>query len=149
MERGSESKHLAPIAGTGTRIAYSWRCWLPRRRGTAQLHRMLWLQAMTSREFTDERGEVWHVWDVDPESLERRIAADPHLIPPTERRTRRESRVRVTNPVMANGWLTFECRTERRRLAPIPEGWPEMDEGALRVLLGRATPASGTQRLLR
>jgi len=103
----------------------------------------------TSRQFTDERGEVWNVWPVHPESLERRIAENPLLTQSAERRTRRESRVRVTNPLMASGWLAFECRTERRRLAPIPESWTEMDEAALRSLLVRAKPSGSSQRLLK
>jgi hypothetical protein len=103
---------------------------------------------MPSREFSDERGEVWQVWVVDPESLERRLTDDPHLTPPVERRTKHESRVKVSNSLMANGWLTFESRTERRRVAPIPEGWATMDEEALRALLANATTAGKTQRLL-
>jgi hypothetical protein len=103
----------------------------------------------TSRQFTDERGVVWNVWPVHPESLERRIADDPHLSPPIERRERRATRVRVTNPLMANGWLAFESATERRRLGPIPNSWIEMDESGLRSLLARATPAGKSQRLLK
>ena len=104
---------------------------------------------MASCEFSDERGEVWHVWAVHPDSLERRIADDPHLAPATERRVKRETRIKVTNPLMANGWLAFESRTERRRLAPIPEGWCDMDEGALRELLAQAAIADSSQRLLK
>lgn len=101
---------------------------------------------MTSREFTDERGEVWQVWAVHPDGLERRLA---HLTPPIERRIRPEARVKVTNPLMINGWLAFEGRTERRRLAPIPEGWTEMDDQALRALLARGEDAGKIQRLLK
>jgi hypothetical protein len=103
---------------------------------------------MASREFTDERGEIWQVWAIQPESLERRIENDPHLSPPAERRVKRESRVRVNNPVMANGWLAFENRVEKRRLAPIPDGWVEMDETDLRSLLAKAAAAGNAQRLL-
>jgi hypothetical protein len=103
---------------------------------------------MASREFSDDRGEVWHVWAVLPESLERRIAEDSHFAPQVERRTKRESRVKVSNPLMAGGWLAFENRTERRRLAPIPEDWSEMDETGLRSLLANAAIAGNTQRLL-
>ena len=103
---------------------------------------------MASREFTDDRGEVWQVWAIEPESLERRIADDPLLAPPVERRVKPESRVRVTNPVMMNGWLAFENRTERRRLAPIPDGWSDMDETTLRSLLSKAANAASAQRLL-
>ena len=104
---------------------------------------------MASREFTDDRGEVWQVWHVDPESLERRITEDPHLTPTGERRSRPESRLKVSNPLMANGWLAFESRMERRRLAPVPDGWAEMDQDALRALLARAAAAAETHRILK
>jgi hypothetical protein len=103
---------------------------------------------MTSREFTDDRGEVWQVWAIHPEGLERRIAEDPVPPPPIERRTRRETRVKVTNPLMTDGWLAFESRTERRRLAPVPDAWEALDDAALRELLGRAVATGNTQRLL-
>ena len=103
---------------------------------------------MSSREFTDDRGEVWQVWAVLPESLERRIADDPNLAPPVERRVKRESRVKVSNPLMAGGWLAFENRTERRRFAPIPADWSAMEETELRSLLSQAASVGSTQRLL-
>jgi hypothetical protein len=103
----------------------------------------------TSRQFTDDRGELWNVWPVYAESLERRIAEDRLLTRRVERRMRRADRVRVTNPLMANGWLAFESRTERRRFAPIPHSWSEMDETALRSLLVQAKPAGAIQRLLK
>lgn len=103
---------------------------------------------MASREFTDDRGVVWQVWAVEPDSLERRTAENPQLAPSVERRTTRKGRVRVTNPLMANGWLAFESHTERRRFAPIPEAWAEMDEGVLRELLTKASTAGNAQRLL-
>ena len=103
---------------------------------------------MASREFTDERGGVWRVWDVQPESLERRMASDPHLRPAMERRRAPQSRVKVSNPHMAQGWLAFECRSERRRLAPIPERWEEMSADELRQLLARARPSGPVRRLI-
>ena len=91
---------------------------------------------MTSREFTDERGESWRVWDVHPDSLERRMANDHHLRPAHERRR------------TPHGWLAFENRYERRRLAPIPEGWQEMDATQLRHLLADARPTGRARRLI-
>jgi hypothetical protein len=102
-----------------------------------------------SRLFTDDRGETWHVWAVHPDTLERRIADDPHLNKGGERRVRRQSRIRVTNPLMINGWLAFESRSERRRVGPIPDSWAELDEDGLRALLARAKPASTSRRLLK
>ena len=106
------------------------------------------VDGMTSREFTDERGELWRVWDVHPDSLERRMANDHHLRPAHERRRTPQVRVRVSDPVMSHGWLAFENRYERRRLAPIPEGWQEMDATQLRHLLADARPTGRARRLI-
>jgi hypothetical protein len=54
------------------------------------------------REFIDDRGALWRVWDTHP------VAA---------------STLRTVSPNYAGGWLTFESETDRRRLAPIPAGW--------------------------
>lgn len=43
---------------------------------------------------------------------------------------------------MANGWLTFESFTEKRRLAPIPARWEEMSVRELIALWERANPVS-------
>lgn len=40
-----------------------------------------------------------------------------------------------------HGWLLFECGDERRRLAPVPEGWRERDEEGLTALLDAAVLA--------
>jgi hypothetical protein len=37
-----------------------------------------------------------------------------------------------------DGWLSFDCGSERRRLSPIPEEWQEMNEDALRAACERA-----------
>jgi|SRR6266550_3413584 len=76
---------------------------------------------MASREFTDERGQQWTVWDVYPTLAERRHRnAGP---PPGTRERRRYVEQRLAlRENMAHGWLAFEARDgERRRLAPIPE----------------------------
>jgi hypothetical protein len=36
---------------------------------------------------------------------------------------------------MESGWLTFEADEDRRRLAPIPEGWDNLPDGRLELLL--------------
>ncbi|HJR65206.1 MAG TPA: hypothetical protein VJ802_02170 [Gemmatimonadaceae bacterium] len=57
---------------------------------------------MAYREFVDNAGTMWRVWDTYP------VAANT---------------LRTVSPSFAGGWLTFESDTERRRLAPIPAGW--------------------------
>jgi hypothetical protein len=54
------------------------------------------------REFVDDAGTMWRVWDTHP------VAANT---------------LRTVSPGYAGGWLTFESAAERRRLAPIPPEW--------------------------
>jgi hypothetical protein len=80
---------------------------------------------MASREFTDRDGTVWRVWDVRPTSL--------HPI------TRSEDFMGD----FADGWLTFESPTERRRLpAPYPANWTSFDLPRLDALCRAAKPVS-------
>lgn len=69
---------------------------------------------MAYREFTDSAGVLWRVWDTFP---------------------RREAGVR---PQYSQGWIGFECQTERRRLAPIPKGWESATEDELWGYLSHA-----------
>ena len=107
---------------------------------------------MALREFTDERGRNWTVWDVHPTLAERRRRnAGP---PPGMRERRRfvEPRLRI-RPSMSLGWLAFEAQDgERRRLAPIPETppmmWFEAPEEKLRAWCAMAQPAPPARRLI-
>jgi hypothetical protein len=47
-----------------------------------------------------------------------------------ERRHARGLRIALP-PILAHGWVVFECGEERRRIAPIPSGWHELAEGEL------------------
>ena len=101
---------------------------------------------MNYRTFTDSRGQRWEVWLVLPTAAERRAAerrvlADrrtedrPH--PPerritTERRRFTYRRVGVA-AAYENGWLCFESDDEKRRLAPVPDGWNSADAGQLQA----------------
>ena len=77
---------------------------------------------MAARNFHDDQGVEWSVVEVHPT-------------------VRRPGMVR---PQFEHGWLLFVSNSQRRRLAPPPRAWSDMDEGALRRLLGAAeisTPA--------
>lgn len=113
---------------------------LANRLGAAMWERV---RSMTSRDFTDEHGELWHVRAIRPESLDRRVADDPMLTVPTR------TGIKVQDPAMMNGWLAFESPTQRRKLAPIPAGWHKMDERELRTLLSQAIVATAFPRLLK
>ena len=106
---------------------------------------------MAYREFTDESGRSWTVWDVHPALVERRRQ---NAGPPAGVRERRQQ-VRhraIISSAMAEGWLSFEAGDgEHRRLAPIPEipgGWATATEQQLRSWCALAGPARPTRRLI-
>jgi hypothetical protein len=90
------------------------------------------------RTFMDSVGKRWEVWLVTPAAAERRrvdrrASAGAGALPEgfaDRRRTpeRRRGPFRRSIAVASeysNGWLCFECEGEKRRLAPVPEGWQE------------------------
>lgn len=101
---------------------------------------------MTHRTFKDRQGKLWDVWQVHPSQAERRFAQrrvnNEELTDTVERRSgeeRRESEEphsRKSDPAhrplvaaeFAYGWLCFETFGEKRRLAPVPEGWERADD---------------------
>jgi hypothetical protein len=93
---------------------------------------------MAVREFTDNWGTEWRVWDVTPEVM--------HPI------TRSEDYMQK----LQDGWLAFESAGEKRRLpAPYPTDWTGYDLKSLEALCQRATPVyrrpqtpGGTERAL-
>ena len=82
------------------------------------------LAAMATRAFIDREGESWKVWETIPQDA------------------------RGCLPSFAKGWLTFEhaTRGERRRLAPIPEGWTDASDERLLLLCRVAEPVRGSSR---
>ena len=98
---------------------------------------------MPYRRFTDSQGTLWRVWDVRPSRLDRRFSVRRvrvHKILHVERRFLATRRIdlalaRLFFPPGEAGWLCFECREEKRRLAPVPDGWDRLpEEGLLRLL---------------
>lgn len=75
---------------------------------------------MGYREFVDDGGTSWRVWDTHP------LAANT---------------LRSVSPGYAGGWLTFESHAERRRLAPIPEDWEFAAREQMTEWCARASPA--------
>lgn len=80
---------------------------------------------MGLREFTDQGGRRWRVWDIRPEQMHAATRAEDHL------------------QNVINGWLAFEPAGggEKRRLAPIPPRWDSATEAELESMLERAEPA--------
>jgi hypothetical protein len=81
---------------------------------------------MSYREVRDERGRLWQVWNTVPTSVAGALAEG-----------------------FAEGWLTFECDVEKRRLAPLPNGWEDLPENRLLELLELAQPVQRPNRLQR
>lgn len=97
---------------------------------------------MTYREFKDDQGHLWEAWEVRPASIERRQDDDRRGQPRTfgDRRSS-ELQLRLLGG-MKDGWLTFQCGVERRRLAPIPEGWASLPDATLVMLAAKAASVS-------
>jgi hypothetical protein len=91
------------------------------------------------REFTDESGIHWQVWDVIPSAAERRESSERRRGSRAEddRRSRHEVRIHFEEG-FEHGWLAFTCESEKRRLRPIPLGWRDGSDSELVALLMRA-----------
>jgi hypothetical protein len=106
---------------------------------------------MAIRSFRTGAGVVWQVWNVMPgrlDNVERRIGYDRRSPEPViryigpERRTIPDRRQPppFLSAHLAAGWLTFECPTEKRRLAPIPQHWERLTDAELERLCDAARP---------
>jgi hypothetical protein len=92
---------------------------------------------VTHRQIKDRLGKMWDVWQVYPTSRERRLVQrrvkQEDRRDSLERRSGKErrSKSKARNPVAEEftyGWLCFETAGEKRRLAPVPEGWDRADD---------------------
>lgn len=104
---------------------------------------------MAHREFTDSTQVTWYVWDVYPTLGDRRAPTGDR------RRFMREAVERRTafnparvSPEYVHGWLAFQSGTERRRLAPVPQGWESLDARSLEQLCQVARPVGRPRRLV-
>lgn len=102
---------------------------------------------MACRDFADDGGRYWVVWDVYPTLAERRQKDAGAPLGTRERRRFRDRRAHPrTNATQ--GWLAFEAVDgERRRLVPIPEvpgGWDKATPEQLRAwcVMAKQSPPS-------
>jgi hypothetical protein len=103
---------------------------------------------MAYREYIDSERVSWRVWEVIPQSVERRRLRRRRVVERGgDRRHRHETRLALSNGD-AGGWLVFESAVEKRRLRPIPVGWFETPDDALATLGVRAAPAGRPSRRL-
>lgn len=106
---------------------------------------------MAHRKYLDRKGRAWDVWTVFPTRIERRsgvfTAVDdsgeseapdapdaPDANEGREERRRNKQHRATLGPLLADGWLCFQCKTEKRRLAPIPDGWDLLLDDDLEAL---------------
>lgn len=79
---------------------------------------------MAVRTFESPDGATWSVWEVVPGRVsEFRSAFGSHL--PRD---------------LADGWLCFDCGSEKRRLAPLPANWHERPDADLWFWCRAAVP---------
>jgi len=104
---------------------------------------------MAHRQFKDAHGRTWDAWTVIPERAERRSShADADIEVERERRVKEDPEFRVPlGPQWTNGWLAFETKGEKRRLAPIPESWESMNDEDIAELCERAQLVTPSRRL--
>jgi hypothetical protein len=106
---------------------------------------------MPHRQFVDSKHTTWEVWDVEPSNADRRTSANDRRrgrrTSGERRQVKDRSRVRVRSN-LAQGWLAFESRHDKRRLSPIPVGWEALDASALEQLCEQASSVGRPRRLL-
>src|SRR5688500_20123435 len=76
---------------------------------------------MAYAEFSDREGKSWRVWHTRP-----RLADVLSKLPLDWK----------------DGWLTFECEGDKRRLAPFPPGWENFSPARLALLRRLAEKAA-------
>lgn len=79
---------------------------------------------MSLREFTDQAGAVWRVWDITPETAHPATRIEDYL------------------QGFIDGWLVFERVNgdEKRRLYPLPAFWDTASDEDLERLCRNADP---------
>ncbi|HEY4130791.1 MAG TPA: hypothetical protein VGM50_09240 [Gemmatimonadaceae bacterium] len=97
---------------------------------------------MAHRTFTDGDGVSWEVWDVFPGWADRRHGEDRRE---ESRGVRAERRMLLGKRIgvraeLAHGWLCFRGAGEKRRIAPIPDGWEDFDEAKLSAIVRTLPP---------
>jgi hypothetical protein len=73
---------------------------------------------MTIRQFADNDGRVWEVWETRPARTQLSAALRERL-----RSLHNSPTASGIMQGLEHGWLTFRSGVEKRRLAPIPENW--------------------------
>ena len=104
---------------------------------------------MAHREFEDDKGRVWTVWEVRPDRRERRAGEERRKRPRgTPDRRQQQLLLAIVGGDLARGWLAFETRGERRRYTPIPDAWLAASDDDLRTIWRSAVSVPPARRLI-
>lgn len=93
---------------------------------------------MSVRAITDGAGVVWQVWEVIPGSPRTDGPPTGQLPNVWGGASWPTTMVPEAAPHLEEGWLVFMTESNRRRLAPIPRGWADLDDARLLRLLDAA-----------
>lgn len=106
---------------------------------------------MALRDFTDERGRRWNVWDFYPQLGDGHRSEAASIGDSLAERRHAEAKATPWSDLAA-GWLAFEADDgERRRLAPVPElpnGWASAAVRDLRAWCKAARRVTSGRRLV-
>jgi hypothetical protein len=117
------------------------------RRAVSRRRASAFVQYIVShRTFIDRNGTSWEVWDVIPGWANRRARYDRRSASRESDRRGAEGRWLGVRPDLADGWLCFRAGGEKRRLAPIPDGWESLTDERLAELVTDATAAPTQSR---
>lgn len=100
---------------------------------------------MAYREFQDNQGTWWKVWDVTPDEQIFRPRTPVSVRAQAREDRSTHARGEVT-PSRSRGWLAFQSSGESRRLSPIPAGWETASEENLAAFLIEASPVQNRYR---
>lgn len=89
---------------------------MPPRHLRASVRSLVCGDAVSARTFEDSAGTQWEVFEVQ----------------------RSSSKAQAVSVGLERGWLSFVCRGQKRRLAPIPPDWKALDDAELERLCGVA-----------
>ena len=98
---------------------------------------------MAHREFIDSQGRRWSVWNVDPAEADRALARARTEVMVEDRSAIRHQTRSLLHHGLASGWLCFEAEEEKRRLAPVPQGWDRLEPDELEGLCTSAEKVRG------
>lgn len=103
---------------------------------------------MTYREFVTLDGRIWEAWEVRPIAIERRLNDDRRQHSRFSHDRRSSELQFKMHGSLREGWVTFQCGQDKRRITPIPAGWGELPDAGLVALLALAVPLRRVQAAL-